>query len=95
VQWSIHTVGADLTSLPWTSLESGIQIDSESTLHQSNNIYRVQFNHRGEVNGQLGRLTLSMASSPMTKRCVFVSTLLGTIRIGETRSRPDNGKFCY
>ena len=95
VQWAIHAIGADLSSLPWQSLEAGIQLDSESTFPLTNTVYRVQFNQKGEVNGQLGRLTLSISSSPMTKRCVFVSTLLGAIRVGETRSRPDNGKFCY
>jgi prepilin-type N-terminal cleavage/methylation domain-containing protein len=95
VQWAIHAVNADVNNVSWNSLESGIQIDSESTLQLSNSIYQVQFNHQGETNGQLGRLTLSITSSPMMKRCVFVASLLGAIRTGQTQPRPNSGKFCY
>jgi type II secretory pathway pseudopilin PulG len=97
IQWAIHTRSANMASVYWQSLEPGVQIDSETTLLFKDGLYyRVQFDHYGGVDGQLGRLTLSMPSSPMSKRCVFVSSLLGAIRPGKTQDRPDSsGRFCY
>lgn len=85
VQWAIHPTQADPMTVPWNALEEGIKLDAETTLSRDNNIYRMQFNHRGEVNGQLGRVTLSLTSGGGIKRCVFVSNLLGAMRTGENR----------
>ncbi len=85
VEWAIYP--ATLTaanSLSWNSLGEGVQLNPETTLLKSNEIYSVQFNHYGEVNGQLGRVTLSVPNSQV-KRCVVVSTLLGAMRTGENR----------
>ena len=85
VQWSIHPTTADPVNQSWSNLEEGITLDSGTTLFRNGDIYRIQFNHNGEVNGQLGRVTLSLLSSSRTKRCVIVSTLLGAIRTGENQ----------
>jgi prepilin-type N-terminal cleavage/methylation domain-containing protein len=85
VQWAIHPTQADPMTVPWNALEEGIKLDAETTLARDNSIYRMQFNHRGEVNGQLGRVTLSLTSGGGVKRCVFVSNLLGAMRTGENR----------
>lgn len=85
VQWTIHPAQTDPTIVPWNALEEGIKLDPETTFLQDKNIYRMQFNHRGEVNGQLGRVTLSLTSGSGIKRCVFVSNLLGAMRTGENR----------
>lgn len=85
VQWAIHPAQVNPTTVPWNSLEEGIKLDPETTFLQDQNIYRMQFNHRGEVNGQLGRVTLSLTSGGGIKRCVFVSNLLGAMRTGENR----------
>ncbi|PSB17985.1 prepilin-type N-terminal cleavage/methylation domain-containing protein [Phormidesmis priestleyi ULC007] len=85
VEWAIHP--ATLTasdSLPWNSLGEGVQLNEETTLLKSNEIYRVRFSHYGEVKGSLGRVTLSAPNSQV-KRCVIVSTLLGAMRTGENR----------
>ncbi|MEA5516413.1 type II secretion system protein [Nodularia sp. UHCC 0506] len=42
--------------------------------------YRVQFKYDGSVNGQMGRITFTPRNSDVSKRCVFVSTLLGAMR---------------
>jgi prepilin-type N-terminal cleavage/methylation domain-containing protein len=86
IQWAIHPITANPVNVPWNSLEEGVRLSKETTLSESEGIYKVQFNHYGEVNGQLGRVTLS-TSSGITKRCVIVSTLLGMMRTGENRPR--------
>ena len=85
VEWAIHPATLAVSdSLPWNSLGEGIQLDPGTTFQQSNGIYKVRFNHYGEVNGQLGRVTLSVPNSQV-KRCVVISTLLGAMRTGENR----------
>ncbi|MCY7320526.1 MAG: prepilin-type N-terminal cleavage/methylation domain-containing protein [Phormidesmis sp. CAN_BIN36] len=86
-EWLTHSVTpTNSNSLPWNSLGDGVQLNQETTLIESNEIYSVQFNDYGEVNGQLGRVTLSSPNSQI-KRCVIVSTLLGAMRTGENRPR--------
>ncbi|MBW4691798.1 MAG: type II secretion system GspH family protein [Lyngbya sp. HA4199-MV5] len=95
VQWAVHPVNSTPTASAWSSLDSAIQIDAETTLQQLGGIRRVQFDHEGHVNGQLGRLTLSGKAGGKTKRCVIVSTLLGAIRTGSEHSTLQDGKSCY
>lgn len=80
----------------WQNSIPRIHIDTgETTLPASSSVYRVQFNRTGEVNGQLGRLTL-VADNSRSKRCVVVSTLLGLLRKGQEQSSPDgSGRYCY
>ena len=85
IEWATHSVTLKASdNLPWDSLGEGVQLNEETTLLKSNEIYRIRFNHYGEVNGQLGRVTLS-APNGQVKRCVIVSTLLGAMRTGENR----------
>ncbi|MBE9178808.1 prepilin-type N-terminal cleavage/methylation domain-containing protein [Oculatella sp. LEGE 06141] len=81
----------------WTSLASGIQIDpAETTLAQTNGVYRIQFNSKGQSNGQIGRLTLQVENGGGMRRCVYVSTILGTLRKAANRPTPEaDGKYCY
>ena len=80
VQWATHP--ADFTTaLTWQTLLSGVQIDPAlTTLTQQGAVYRIQFSRQGEVNGQLGKLTIRAIESDRFKRCVVVSTLLGALR---------------
>jgi Tfp pilus assembly protein FimT len=93
VAWSIHPIGT--TPSGWEVLPYGVQLDSETTLRRSQGLYIAQFNHYGEVNGQLGRITLSLPENLRLKRCVFISTLLGALRSGQNQPRPQNRKYCY
>ena len=95
VQWAVHP--ASITPMPslWSSLDSAIQMDAETTLQQSGEVRRVQFDHEGNVNGQLGRLTLSSKMGGKMKRCVVVSTLLGAVRTGKEHTTLQDGKYCY
>ena len=79
VQWSSHP-----DSIPpqlWSSLDRTIAIDStRTTLPQTSSIHRVEFGFQGQVNGQLGRVTLRIQNGGAPRRCVVVSTLLGVLR---------------
>ncbi len=95
VQWAIYPQATIPGSAFWNNLDPTIKLDTETTLRRVNGIHRVQFNHIGAVNGQLGRVTLSSKNSNKMKRCVIVSTLLGALRKGYDQARPRNGQFCY
>jgi type II secretion system protein H len=93
IQFAVHS----LDNTPaWQNSIRSIHIDtSETTLSTSSGGYQVEFNRTGQVNGQLGRLTL-VADNSRSKRCVFVSTLLGLLRKGQEQTRPDSsGHYCY
>nr|WP_274381927.1 prepilin-type cleavage/methylation domain-containing protein [Myxacorys almedinensis] len=98
VEWVIHPVGdtelstAELLTLPWNTLAEQVQLDPETTLYRKDNVYRVRFNDYGEVNGQLGRVTLSVTSGQVRKRCVIVSSLLGAMRTGESQPQKKDPK---
>ncbi|NEQ17808.1 MULTISPECIES: type II secretion system protein [unclassified Moorena] len=61
--------------------------------------WRVQFNHKGNTNGQLGQITLITKNNNnniTTQRCVYVSTLIGALRKGRYHPKPNNSKkYCY
>lgn len=96
VQWVTHPADIDPNSmLNWKNFPRGVHLDPETTLRTSKGVRRAQFNYLGQVNGQLGRITFSTENSGEVKRCVVVSTLLGTIRTGQNRGRKSNGKTCW
>lgn len=95
VQWAVYPANAVPPDPLWKSLDPNIRLDAETTLQSFNSLRRVQFNYRGHVNGQLGRLTLSSKAGGTAKRCVLVSTLLGAIRTGSEHSTAVDGKRCY
>ena len=82
-------------SLPWESFDSGVQIveDTKSLSHitftkvleiPELDIYRVQFNSKGNPNGigELGKITFA-ARLGDRRKCVIVSTVLGSMRLAE------------
>lgn len=95
VQWANHPADEPPTESQWKNLDTTIQLDPETTLSQVNGLYRVQFNHEGRVNGQLGRITFSSKVGGTAKRCLVVSTLLGAIRKAADHPTQANGRFCY
>ena len=79
-------------SLHWESFDSGVQIveDTESSSHitfrkvpeiPELDIYRVRFNSKGNSN-DLGKITFD-ARLGDRRKCVIVSTVLGSIRLAE------------
>ncbi|HEY9618429.1 MAG TPA: type II secretion system protein [Microcoleaceae cyanobacterium] len=95
VQWANHPANELPNESQWKSLDTAVQIDTETTLSQVSGLYRLQFNDEGRVNGQLGRITFSSKNGGTAKRCLVVSTLLGAIRKAADHPTSDNGRFCY
>ena len=93
VQWSAHpesqSSGVFCSNARWQNL-IGSDADkiaiattgnAHTTLLDRNDVYRVQFNHKGRVHGQLGKITfIARNQNNGSKRCVVVATLLGAIR---------------
>lgn len=89
VQWAVHpdppagvVVPADIK---WQTIEHpGVRVDTGNTTlytkQKSTGPWRVQFNHKGHTNGQLGKITLTSQNNSRVRRCVIVSTLLGYVR---------------
>jgi prepilin-type N-terminal cleavage/methylation domain-containing protein len=95
-QWLIHPQSNTIPANNWKSLDPAIKIDeAETTFVQSNGIWRVQFNYKGNLNGQLGRVTVVARQGGKAKRCVITSTLIGAIRTAKEKPTQQNGKFCY
>ena len=97
VQWETHPTSAASAVPTWQDFTANVQIDpAETTLSQTNGVYRVQFDLRGNVYPPLGRITFSHKSGAQARRCVFISTVLGTIRKSQNQRTADqSGRFCY
>ncbi len=111
VQWTTHPASSEEfipSGLHWHELGENISIDKEknnkgeyeTTLDSPGTKtitgpWRVQFNYHGNTNGQLGQITLISKNGGKTKRCVYVSTLIGAMRKGEEHSKANDGKYCY
>ena len=95
VHWAIYPVAVGPTEAAWKKLDPSVRLDSETTLQPAQGVRRVQFNYKGNVNGQLGRVTLSSQNGGKAKRCVIVSTLIGAMRTAKEQPKPDDGKYCY
>lgn len=99
VQWAVHDVSMNPSEINWNRLDSNIRLDQETTLQllKSQSLRQIQFDYRGSVRKQpLGRITLSSKYGGTTKRCVFVSTILGAMRRAKERNKPNRkGDFCY
>jgi len=79
VQWATHSTSVMPTA--WQNLPDGVKIAAPgTTFSQAGNVYSLQFDYQGNVNGQLGKLTLMSLNGGSSKRCVIASTLLGTLR---------------
>ena len=79
VEWSVYQDGT--TPAEWNVLGTALRLDAETSLRKSSQgIYSVKFDHRGNAK-ILGRVTLTGKQHSSLKRCVVVSTLLGTTRL--------------
>jgi prepilin-type N-terminal cleavage/methylation domain-containing protein len=94
--WAVHPATVTPANAVWNSLDSHIQLDEETTLPESDNIKNIQFDDLGSVRKPpLGRITLSSKSGGKAKRCVFVSTILGTLRTAKENPTAESGRYCY
>lgn len=111
VQWAVHRVDDNFIppGVQWHKLNQEIQVDMEkndqdvyeTTLDSPGHKtitgpWRVQFNYKGNTNGQLGQITLIPKDHSQVQRCVYVSTLIGALRMGHDHDKPnDSDKYCY
>lgn len=98
LEWASHPVSVAAVQVAhWTPLVAGVGLASEdNTLLQSNGIYYVRFDHKGNVRTRLGRITIVGAGGRRSHRCVVVSTLIGAMRQGQGQTKPDaDGRYCY
>ncbi|MDR9402237.1 MAG: type II secretion system protein [Halothece sp. Uz-M2-17] len=95
VEWAVHPDSVSASNANWYALEPTVSIDNETDLPQSNGVYRVVFDQRGTVETDLGGITLTLEGGSKQKRCVLVSTILGTIHTSRNQATPKNGKDCY
>ena len=94
LQWATHPVGEVPLEGNWQSLPRNVQLDHETTLRRVKGVRHVQFDHKGNVNGRLGQVVLSLKGGGSMKRCVVVSTLLGAIRVEDNQAHTGKGKSC-
>ena len=95
VQWAVHPATVNPSDANWNNLNSNIILDLETTLQESNGVNRIQFDYRGNIVGLPRRITLSSKHGGKAKRCVFISTILGAMRMAKERPNPENDKYCY
>jgi prepilin-type N-terminal cleavage/methylation domain-containing protein len=83
-------------TLPWENFESGVRIVENTepqprttftqlTAVPEPDVYRVQFKPQGVPNGlgELGRITFVGKAGGDRKKCVIISTILGSMRVAE------------
>lgn len=95
VQWAVHPKTVTPATAHWQSLNPNIRLDGETTIKPSNGVYKVEFDFKGNTNPPLRRLTLTTKQGSQAKRCVIVSTILGTLRMAKENPTPNqDGKYC-
>ena len=95
-QWAIHDATISPAQAQWYNFDQDIILDPETTLEDISGVKYIQFNFLGAVRQPpLGRLTLSSKYGGHSKRCVFVSTILGALRTAKEHPNPSDGRYCY
>lgn len=96
LEWAEHSATIPPALAQWESLDiRSVRIDEETTFAKSGDVYYVRFDEKGNVQYRLGRITLSGSRFSENKRCVIVSTLIGTTRKAKEKKKPRDGKSCY
>lgn len=96
VQWTVHPSTVSPNNASWNNLNERIQIDPETTALSSTGLWQAKFDYQGNAALPLKRITLSNKGGGKSKRCVYVSTILGALRMAKNRPNPNlNGDYCY
>jgi prepilin-type N-terminal cleavage/methylation domain-containing protein len=93
IEWSVHR--RDLEPQVWEGIQAPVTIEKGTTFASRRGQYYLEFNERGRVHGQLGRVTVTSNNAPTLQRCTIASTLLGTLRRGKSHTQPRDGHTCY
>ena len=113
-QWAIHKATISPHQADWQNLHPTVRIVDWDLLDSTNETtfyryttginagtWRIQFNYKGNTNGQLGRIAIGLRSegydnSNRKLRCVLASTLIGVMRTSTQQPVPSSdGKYCY
>ncbi|MGF1566936.1 MAG: Tfp pilus assembly protein FimT/FimU [Nodosilinea sp.] len=98
LEWANHpeTISPAQVTL-WMPLTEGVLLaDEDNTLLNKSGVYYVRFNFQGDVQSQLGTITITGSGGRLTHRCIIVSTLIGALRQGEGHLKKNgNGRYCY
>ncbi|MCF2147375.1 prepilin-type N-terminal cleavage/methylation domain-containing protein [Desmonostoc muscorum LEGE 12446] len=96
VQWAVHPATVNPSNANWNNLDSNVQLDAETTLQISNGVRQIKFDYRGNIVSLPRSITISSKYGGKTKRCVYISTILGAMRMAKERPTPNNeGDYCY
>ena len=90
-QWIVLPASTNPIALTWQNLDAGIGVGDPvvkendpdgATLEfdPNNNLWRMQFNYRGEANSPLGKIAIATRNSGQRWSCVKVATLLGALQ---------------
>ncbi|HIK13603.1 MAG TPA: prepilin-type N-terminal cleavage/methylation domain-containing protein [Oscillatoriaceae cyanobacterium M33_DOE_052] len=93
-QWAVHPTDRYPVAADWQNLNTRVRIiDTDinpkdlnyTTFYYNKKTgeYRMQFNHHGNANGQLGKITVGVRRGGGAVRCVIVSTLIGATRTAQ------------
>ncbi|MEM1238720.1 MAG: prepilin-type N-terminal cleavage/methylation domain-containing protein [Cyanobacteria bacterium P01_H01_bin.26] len=96
VEWAIHPQ----TEIPqiWERLgHASTDIDvANTTLDKRNGIYYIRFDYKGRLASRTRTLTITSSRTLSNKRCIVMSTVLGTMRKGQEQQQPSSsGRYCY
>lgn len=86
-QYAIHQALTTPDNNQWQNLGEHVKIDEDNTTfyQEKNNIWRVQYNHQGNTNGRLGRITLVARSGGELRYCVIANTLIGNTKMARDK----------
>lgn len=92
IEYAVHRLDGTLFWQELIGEADTIDIDTQNTTLSTsestcNNFYCARFTHRGTVGGRLGRITFVPKNDQDPKKCIFISTRLGTLRT-------DKGEDC-
>ena len=90
-QWIVLPASTNPMAVTWQNLDAAIRIvdpivnanDPDGTTLEfdpNNNLWRMQFNYRGEANSPLGKIAIATRNSGQRWSCVKVATLLGALQ---------------
>ncbi|MDZ4873942.1 MAG: hypothetical protein CLLPBCKN_003338 [Chroococcidiopsis cubana SAG 39.79] len=90
-QWIVLPASTNPTAVTWQNLDAAVRIvdpivnanDPDGTTLEfdpTHNLWRMQFNYRGEANSPLGKIAIATRSGGQRWSCVKIATLLGAIR---------------
>ncbi|MBG1240273.1 pilus assembly FimT family protein [Nostoc sp. NZL] len=96
LQWAVHPATVNPSNANWNNLDNNVRLDAETTLQISNGVRQIKFDYRGNIVSLPRSITISSQYGGKVKRCVYISTILGAMRMAKEHSTANNeGDYCY